>query len=196
MGDKYNFVQASYDDLVGMAEIEKEFFGNYSKAFDLEFLRRWYKYNSSMFYVVKDEKGDVLAFTIMTPITKNAYDRMLCGTMNDMYDFLKIDVLRGQKSDYYYVSDICVSKEKNANSYFRVVSFLMAGLIKYLSENAYYILVSPVTKDGTALCEHIGFKKVASSFFDGNEYPICELIATEEYKNKYKRFTKILDKKE
>ena len=59
-----------------------------------------YKYNNHIFYVVKNKEDQVLAFTIMTPITEKLYNKMLTGEINDMYDFPFEDVLQEKKSDY------------------------------------------------------------------------------------------------
>ena len=191
----YKFVQAESNDINDIAEIESEFFGDYSKAFDKEFLEKWYKYNKEMFYVVKNNDNKVLAFTIMTPINEKLYNKMLTGEINDMYDFSCEDVLKEKESEYYYVADICASKKRNDSGYFSVVTYLMAGIVEYLTKYSHYILTSPVTKEGRAVCNNLGFKDVAVSTFDGKSYSICELIASDEVKEKLSKYTKILKRK-
>jgi len=188
----YRFERAEKEDIKDIAEIEAEFFGDYSKAFNYPFLEKWYNYNKDMFYVVKNNENKVLAFTIMTPITEKLYNRMLTGEINDMYDFDEQDVLKEKQSEFYYVSDICASKKRNEKGYFSVVSYLMAGLVDFLSQYSHYILTSPVTKEGTAVCKNLGFREVAVSNFDGKSYSICELIADDKTKTALSKFSRIL----
>ena len=189
---EFRFEQAKKEDLKAMAEIEAEFFGDYSKAFDYDFLVKWFNYNKEMFYVVKNQENEVLAFTIMTPINEKLYKKMLTGEINDMYDFTEEDVLKEKKSMHYYVADICASKKRNEKGYFSVVTYLMAGVIDFLSNYSYYVLASPVTNEGKAVCNNLGFKDVASSTFDGKTYSICELIANKETTTKLSKFSKVL----
>ena len=190
MKNTINFGIANNEDIDSMVNIEKEFFSDYSRAFDKDFMEKWYKYNPNMFYVVKDSNGKVLGFTILTPVTEELYNKLLLGEVSDMFDFNEEDVLKDLNSDYFYFSDICVSKENK--NYIKTVGMLLGGMIKILSENATYVTTSPITKEGLRMCEHIGFKKVSEEIFEGKSYPIYELIITKEKKDKFSRISRLI----
>lgn len=191
--NELRFEKANFEDLGEIANIEGEFFSDYSKVFSKEFLEKWYLYNSDMFYVVKDCNNKVFAFTILTPITNDLYNKILLGMENDMYDFSYSDVLKTMDSDYYYVSDMCVSKKNAGKNYFKAVAFLVGGAIKILSEKATYVTTTAITDEGLKLCKHIGFREV--SYFNDDNYYICELLITDERKKRFSKLTKLVKEK-
>lgn len=190
----YNFKNATWSDLKEISKIEQEFFGGYSKAFNEEFIKSWYKHNPNMFFVVKNGQDKVVAFSILTPISEKLYDKLVKGEVGDLYDFNKSEVPRTMDSNYYYISDICITKEatKSRNVIF---ALLFGGSINFLLDKANYIMTLPVTKEGARLCKKLGFVEVSESLCDNKKYPICELQTNNENIKKFTRFAKVLHKK-
>ena len=192
MKNSYKFRQAEERDLQKMADIEEEYFGGYSRAYDFLFMQKWYLYNRDMFYVVSEEAGTILAFLILTPITENLHKQLLQGKVSDMFDFPLDDVLEQFESEFYYVADICVSKRNEGVRYLTVAVALIRGLIELLNKNAKYVTTSPITKDGVRLCEKIGFEVVSEEIYEDKSYPICLLECNEEARKKFERILRRL----
>ncbi len=180
------FEKAKAKDIKGMAEIEKQFFESYEKAFDEESLTKWFLHNPDMFYVVKNELDELLAFAIMAPVTQGLYEKLRAGQESDMYDFKEEDVIKTFESDYFYLADICIRNQENLSNYFKVATVLIGELIKLMYLNAKYIMTTPVTEKGLRISKTIGFVPVAYDEVNGKKYPICEIVVTEEKYLQYK----------
>lgn len=180
------FEKAKPEDLETIASIEKEFFGDYEKAFDLEFFKKWYDYNPNIFYVVRDDTGEVKAFTIMVPVTKETYDRISQGEIDDMYDFELSDTVKEVEWPYYYFADIAISKKNKPVDYMISARHLFKGIVDFLKENSKYILTTPVTTSGKKMCEVMGFKKIAK-YGDG-DYSIYRLEVNDKSIKNTERF--------
>lgn len=156
MRDKYIFRETKIEDIPQMVEIEKQFFKN-GVAFSKEFLENWFKYNPKMFFVVTDNSNKILAFTILVPINADLYNKLKNGIVKDMIDFKKEDVLTSVQSEYYYVAD-AASSNKNL----RASLTLFKGITEFLGQNAHFVLATPITEDGFAICKSFGFKELDS----------------------------------
>lgn len=186
MINSYAFTNAKIKHIEEIANIEKQYFSGYSRAFDITFLTRWYQYNADMFYVVTDTTGEVRAFLILVPVTEALYKKLIRGEISDLFDFSENEVLKNFASEYYYIADICVSKRNQGIGYLVVASQLIKGFIKLVEPYAKYIVTSPITKDGVRLCEKIGFEKVSEEVYEGNAYPVCRLECNSEIRKRYR----------
>jgi len=180
------FEKAKETDIKGMAEIEKLFFGSYGRAFDEESLTKWFLHNPDMFYVVKDELDELQAFAIVAPVTEGLYQKLRTGQESDMYDFKEEDVVKTFESKYFYLADICIKDQENISQYLKVATVLIGEMMKLMYVNAKYVLATPVTEKGLKISKTIGFVPVATDIVDGQEYPVCEIVVTEEKYQKYK----------
>lgn len=192
MGTETSFDLARKEDLVRIAEIEDEFFPNYERKFTLEFLEEWFDHNPNMIYVVRDVKGIVQAFSVLVPVEKGLYERLLSGEVSDFFEFRKTEVPKDLSSPYYYLADICISK--NVKGYLRIASKLMIGSAKVLYAQAERITTSPITDDGFKMCKHLGFKEVAVQTYNGEQFPIYELIVPKKSEELPKMFKIIFSK--
>ena len=183
------FTQAKSEDLQAMAAIEQEFFGGYEKSFDVAFLKKWFFHNPDMFFVIRDEANTVLGFVILTPVTEKLYARLIAGDIFDFFDFHEDDVLASMNSNYYYVSDICITRKAQLSNLAATIN-IIGGMIEILSEKAKYVTACPVTKAGAGLCRTIGMKKAAVSEHHGQDYTIYELIVTPEMVERFRRLTR------
>jgi hypothetical protein len=191
MNDKQiRFCLAKREDIPAMVEIEQEFFGDYEKAFDEVFFTEWFMHNPDMFYVIKDGEKTILGFVILTPVTEKLYNQLLSGEVFDFFDFPSSEVTKTMDSDYYYVSDICITKRQEIN-YLKAVTNIVGGMMKVLSEKAKYITTCPVTPSGAKLCKTIGMRKVAEVDSNGKKYTICALESSPE---KIARFQRLMDR--
>lgn len=118
---------------------------------------------------------------------------MIAGDIFDFFDFHDEDVLASMNSDYFYVSDICITHKVKLNNLAATIN-IIGGMIEILSEKAKYVTACPVTKEGAGLCRTIGMKKVAVSEHHGQAYTICELIVTPENINRFRRLTERVNK--
>ncbi len=182
------FCQATRDDIPGMVKIEEEFFSDYEKAFDQPFFDQWFAHNADMFYVIKNIENDVLGFVVLTPITEKLHNRLIEGEIFDFFDFPKTEVIKTMDSDYYYVSDICITKSK-AGKYMKAVINIAGGMIGILAEKAKYVTACPVTAAGARLCRTFGMKKVAEAESNGEKYTVCLLKVTPDAIARFRRFT-------
>ena len=187
------FAQAKSQDLPAMAAIEQEFFGDYDKAFNLDFLKKWFAHNPDMFFVIRNEMNTVLGFVILSPVTEKLYARLIAGEVFDFFDFPEEDVLVSMNSDYYYVSDICITRKAKISNLAATIN-IIGGMIEVLSEKAKHVTACPVTKEGAGLCRTIGMKKVAESEHNGQAYTICELNVTPENIERFRRLTERVNK--
>ena len=183
------FCRATREDIPGMVKIEEEFFSNYEKAFDQKFFDQWFEHNANMFFVIKNVEEDVLGFVVLTPITETLHNRLIKGEVFDFFDFSKSEVIRTMDSDYYYVSDICVSRSR-AGNYMKAVINIAGGMIGILAEKAKYVTACPVTTAGARLCRTVGMKKVAESESNGVRYSVCLLEMTPEIISRFQRIEK------
>lgn len=187
------FTKARSEDLQTMAAIEQEFFGDYDKSFDVSFFEKWFAHNPDMFFVIRDETNAVLGFVILTPVTEKLYTRLISGDVFDFFDFSEEDVLASMNSDYYYVSDICITRKVKISSLGATIN-IIGGMIEILSEKAKYVTACPVTKEGAGLCKTIGMKKVAESEHNGQSYTICQLDVTKGIVDRFRRLTQRVNK--
>lgn len=187
------FCQANQSDIAGMAAIEGEFFGDYEKIYNEDFLRKWFAHNPDMFFVIKNTDDAVLGFVVLTPVTKKLHEQLLRGEIFDFFDFGEEDVCRSMNSDYYYVSDICVTKSKEIN-YLAAVTNAIGGMIDILSQKAKFVTACPISKAGAKLCKAIGMKKVAEADCDGQKYTICALVVDQEIISRFQRLVKKINR--
>lgn len=181
------FQTATEEDFQGMLAIENEFFGTYSRALNEENMTRWFNHNPNMFYVVKNENGHVLAFTILVPVTKELYDKLKKGKVSDLFDFDENEVEKVFKSDYFFIEEVCVSKKGSKGNYFRATRLLFNEFTKIIYENAKFVTTSPITEDGKRICEHLGFQLVAEEVYEGKKYSVCELVNFQKTREEVKR---------
>lgn len=180
-----SFLKAEENDIKEMAKIEKEFFASYDRAFDELTLSKWFSHNPDMFYAVKDDAGELLAFSIMAPITSDLYQRLRAGQVSDMFDFKEEEVLKAFESDYYYIADICVRNFDNESKYLRVATLLIIEMVKIMYQKAKFVMTTPVTDKGLKMTKTIGFKPVAIDEHNGQKFPICEIIVSDENKKRF-----------
>lgn len=166
--------------------IENEFFSEYNRAYNASFFDKWYKYNPDLIYVVKDDVGQIMAFTILAPISNALYCRVKMGMISDMMDFSEKDVYNVGESDTYFVADICVSKRLSYGVYYKAVACLMSGIVLKL-RTCKKILASPITKEGKRLCKSIGFVKVSEEVTTEGSYEIWELLVTQKRVSQFDR---------
>ena len=157
MNDGLVFTKANFEDLKQIADIENEYFENYEKKFDLNFLQRWYEHNQEMFYVVKNKDAEVLAFSILVPVKESLHKMLLNGEVSEFFDFDKSDVYENFDMKYVYLADICVGKSGGL----RATVKLMTGVAKLIYDNSKYVTTTPVTKAGLKISKRIGFQKIS-----------------------------------
>lgn len=180
------FCRATREDIPGMVRIEEEFFSDYEKAFDQKFFDQWFEHNADMFFVIKNVEEDVLGFVVLTPITEALHNRLIKGEVFDFFDFSKSEVIKTMDSDYYYISDICISRSR-AGNYMKAFINIAGGMIGILAEKAKYVTACPVTTAGARLCRTVGMKKVAESESNGARYSVCLLKVTPEIIGRFQR---------
>lgn len=181
---KYKFQIANIDDAKAIADIESEHFDE-GIAYTEDFVKNWMNYNSEMFYVVKDENGNVVAHTILVPVTSECYDKLRKNLVHDMLEFNKDDVLDNKDSDYYYAASIAVKKE--AIRKISVLSSLISGIIQYFSEYGHYIITTPITKAGLTITQSLGYKAINGENVINNNY---EIVIESEVRARFARFTR------
>lgn len=185
------FENASRDDVRKIAEIEKKYFGNYERAFDYDFLIKWFEHNDKMYFVTKDESEDVKAFVILVPVKDILYDKLLRGEVSDFFEFSPDEVCSSNESDYYYLADICL---ENIGKNISAIISLLKGTAQFLYDNAKYVTTSPITPYGLKMTEHLGFHKVSEQEFNGEIYPVYELKIPEKDANLPLLYEKLVKK--
>jgi len=176
MKEKYIYREAKEEDISQLIKIENEFF-NSSIAFTEDFLKKWYNHNKKMFYVVTNDKEEILGFTILVPITDKLYNKLKTGQSKDMADFKEEEVLQTIQSEYYYVADIASS-----NKALRASLILFKGITEFLGSNAHWVLTTPITKEGFAVCKSFGFKPLEDEFEIGQN---LELEVTDSLRKRF-----------
>ncbi len=177
----FDFVMANENDLVGISEIEMEFFDNYAEKYDIEFLKKWYKYNPKMFLVVKNTfNGEVVGFTLTVPITESTYNKLFNGEIHDMDKFDFNDVLTGSKAKYYYFADICLSKDKMprgmANK-LRALVAMLSGIQNHLDKTGVeHIILTAITAEGVSTSRGMGFEPIRETTIPGYNRPLVTMI--------------------
>ncbi len=183
------FTSAKIDDIAAMVEIEKEYFASYGRAYNEEFMLRWYRHNPDMFYVLKTAYDEILAFAILTPVTEKLYGDIRSGKVADLFDFPESEVPRNFASDYFFIADVVTSREKCKSQTEAVKLRLQYENIIVLYNNAKKVLTSSATKEGLKAMKAAGFEEVASEEFEGQKNFISELIITEKiYQELMQRF--------
>ena len=188
---KYHFENARMDDIGGISAIEHEYFEN-GVAYTEEFIKKWMIYNPSMFWVVKDEFGKVLAHTILVPVTEECYKRLHQNELHDMIEFKETDVLQDENSDYYYTASIAVAKEYQSK--LTVVNTLLGGIIYYFSQHGNQIITTPITTAGLRITKSLGYRAING--IDGLETNYEIVIGKEQddpIRKKYSRILKRID---
>ena len=140
-----------------------------------------------MFFVVESSAEGVVGFVILTPVSELLHRKIISGELYDLYDFPLSEVPKEEmRSEYYFVSDICLSKQK-AYSYIQAVSKLLGNTLKIMWEKAKIVTACPVTQEGLKIDESIGMRKVAEAFHDGKKYPIHLIEVTQEGFSRFQR---------
>ncbi len=154
--------RAEKEDIPGMLVIEEEFFNSYDLSFTQDSMTSWLEHNPEMFYVVENKKGEVLAFSVLAPVTLSLYKKILEGEVRDLHQFKKSEVLKGLKSDYSHLEQICVSRVKTKEDFGEVASILIVGLARIVDDNTKFITTYPVTPDGLKITALLDFEKVTN----------------------------------
>lgn len=184
-------------DIIEMAKIEEHFFSDYAKKLTPEILLDWYNHNSDMFYVVKDNEGNVKGFTILTPVTEDLYGKIRSGETVELVDFNKEDVTRTLDTDFFFISDICVVGDNPIERSFSA-AILAANIAEILfaktneREIEGKVLTVAITDDSKKLTtKKMSFIPVGEVEIDGVIGHIVELHCTGE---NYEKFTKSMGK--
>lgn len=187
----------SFEEIIEIAKIEEHFFSDYAKKLTPEILLDWYNHNSDMFYVVKDNEGNVKGFTILTPVTEDLYEKIRSGETVELVDFNKEEVPRTLDTDFFFISDVCVLGD-NPNGR----SFSTASLAGNIAEIFYAktkergvegkVLTVAITEDSQRLCKnHMSFIPVRGVNIAGVDGVILELLCSEENYRKFSKFSKV-----
>ena len=130
-------------DIDGIMAIEENFFKEKEISYKREDIIKWMNFNRNMFYVVRDTNNQVVAFTILVPITEDCYCKFKQGKNNDLDKLQLGDIVPYMESDYYYFADVaCLNKDANASM------IIFRTVLPFLIENTKYIVTTPVTKEG------------------------------------------------
>ena len=146
----YCFDVAREEDILGIIGLESKYFSE-KIAYKEEDIRRWLNHNRNMIYVVRDTENRVKAFTIIVPISFNAYNKFKDGKLTDMDKIDLEDIGTSIKSDYYYFADV-VSDDKNPLS----SMIIFRNILPILINNAKYIVTTPVTNEGRNKAKKLG----------------------------------------
>jgi len=169
---KLMFAKAEKSDLSIILQIEWSNFSKYQHVFDAKSIKTWFEHNPNMFYVIKDDSGNILAYAIVVPMTKELFDRITKGEFSSLIDFPLEGVKKSLNSDYYHMEAIATLPGMKKLS---VSGMLIKGVGDLLVSHAKYVTTSPMTDDGKRLSEYFGFIKVAEENYKGEIYPISLL---------------------
>jgi radical SAM protein with 4Fe4S-binding SPASM domain len=181
------FEQLSEQELSSVLQIEWLMFAGYGHVFSVDDIKRWYKHNSSMFYVVKDKRNWILGYTVIVPLTKHMYESVCEGVYSSLIDFPARSVLKKEKSDYYHIEVIATIYGKRST---RAGSFIIRKVGELLlSRDVKHVTASPIKDIGVGLCKYFGFKYLTDEEYKGEKYPIYQLdIKKSKVKRKLDKF--------
>lgn len=180
--NNYNlyFDIANESDIPGIMTIEKSFFAT-GVAYTEKDIRKWMKHNPNMFYVIRDNIGQVKAFTIMAPITEECYNKFKNGLVTDMNQFELSDIEITLQSDYYYFADVA-SLEKDT-----IASMLLfKNILPIMWEHTHYIVTTPITEEGKNKSRRLGAKNInGEDYLELNKPCYIEVATCKNIAQKY-----------
>ncbi len=184
---KIQFEVAKQDELSSILQIEWGNFSGYGHIFSADSLKKWYRYNPGMFYVVRDSRNWALGYSTLVPITKNLFELVSNGKYSSLTEFSESDVLRSGDSDYYHIEVIATVPSSIAS---RAGRFLIKSIGNVLlRKRAKYVSASPITDIGIRLCKYFGFTHVGNQNYSGRSYPIFTLeLNLSEFRKRLRRF--------
>ena len=189
------FCKASREDITGIEIIEKEHFADYSRVLSYHDFEMWFEHNGDMLYIVKNENNEIIAFSMLMPIKKGLYDKLMIGEVSDVFNFTADEVKTNFQSDYFFVEEVCVSEKYGRLKFYAAASMLIAGMANILmKQGAKRVVASPITERGKKVIENMDFSLVAEEEYQGNKYAICELEVTpEKYNQLSKRVKRFIE---
>ncbi|MFC1947339.1 radical SAM/SPASM domain-containing protein [Chloroflexota bacterium] len=180
------FGVARLEELSSILQLEWGNFPGYGHIFSVESIQKWYKHNSNIFNVVRDERGWVLGYVAVVPVTRYLSKQIIKGEISSLVQFPEDQVLKTKNSECWHIEVLAKIPSRTAT---RVGSYIIEGTGLLLLEKAKYVTASPITPIGERLCKYFGFTRVSSEYFSGSEYPIYYLqVDAEDVKKKLLRF--------
>lgn len=170
------FTKAKEFELSSILQIEWSDFPRYGHVFSVSSLKKWFKYNPNMFWVVKDSRNWVLGYATLVPITKSLHNDICNGKYSSLVEFPDNQVLKSSFSDYYHIEVIAMVPSRTAS---RAGRFLINN-VSHLLINRKYITASPVTDIGIRLCNFFEFEFVTNEVSDTTPYPIYKLVVNKK----------------
>ena len=179
------FDKAKSEDFGGILDIEEEYFSSYGRALDKESMTKWFNHNHDMFYVVKNEVGEVLATTILVPVVEELYEKLKSGQVSDLFDFKEEEVPKNSNSNYFHLESVCATKKKGVLNFYKAANIMLRNMIDvvYMKTDAKYVTTSPITEEGKKIVESVGFVFSSYETYEGEKYPIYVLPVTKEKYN-------------
>lgn len=180
------FDNAKSNELSSILQIEWGNFAGYGHIFSVESLKKWFAYNPSMFWVVRDARKWVLGYATLTPITKALYNLITQGYFSSLTQFPECEVLTGRDTEYFHIEVLATVPWRTSS---RTGIFLIKHIGESLLSHAKYVSTSPITRVGKRLCSYFEFKHVSDEKSGDRKYPIyCLKVNQESIKNKLRRF--------
>lgn len=182
------FGAARYEELSSILQLEWSNFPGYGHMFSVDSIQQWYKHNPSIFHVVRDSSGRVLAYAAIVPIEKRLSERIIRGELSSITQFPSDQVFTDFDSDYWHIEVIARVPSRTAS---RVGSYLIKSTGHFLLNLAKHVTASPITIIGERLCSYFGFQRVSAEDFAGKKYPVFYLQVDKEkavIENKLLRF--------
>ena len=171
---------AKESDIPEIMTIEETFFAT-GVSYTEENIRKWMNYNPNMFYVIRNNIGQVKAFTIIAPITEECYNKFKNGSISDMNQFELSDIEVTLQSDYYYFADVA-ALEKDA-----IASMLLfKNILPIMWEHTHYIVTTPITEEGKNKAKRLGAKNITGeNYLELNKPCYIEVATCKSIAQKY-----------
>lgn len=163
------FSFAKKDELSSILQLEWVNFPGYRHLFSVESIKKWYKHNPKMFYVVRDSRRWILGYATVVPISEELFKNIRHGKFSSLDSFPEKEVLRNENTHYFHIEVVATLPSMAAMG---VGRFVIKSVGSYLLKHAKHVTTSPITEIGLRLCNYFGFEYVTDEKLNGEKYPI------------------------
>jgi radical SAM protein with 4Fe4S-binding SPASM domain len=179
------FAPAEYEELSSILQLEWANFSDFANAFSVDSIKKWYKHNPNMFWVVKDTSNWILGYVVLVPVSERLYNDICNGQYSALVEFSEQCVQKTNNSAFYHIEVLA----KIPNIIEQIVgSFLIKNTGTFLVNNAKYITATPMTEVGLKLCNFFDFTYCSSEEINGKQYPIYRADINDSIIQKIRKF--------
>lgn len=172
---KFELSKARDDSLSDILRIEWAIFSDYRFRFTAKSLKKWFKLNPSMFFMLEDiHSKSIVGYCCTVPLTELGLRKITTGGASSLDELSASDVMAvtGSSHPYWHVEAIATLTDIRSRAGRTLIKALANHLV---AQNAKCVTVCPITGIGERLCKFFNFELVGKESIDGHTYEIYRL---------------------